>query len=480
MRFLPDALRGQAQGPAARMGPVLLAPVRQHGPTCEAPYSGTTPTRLGSFPPSYFPIAKARGAWYNKTVSGQDVGLYVLRPSCGRLTVPGYQGGLFMARIYKRGRVWYGDLYLRVHKKDGKGLVVRGKDGQPETELTRKRVPLGPHRRDAEIKLADMVKDRDAEQYGYGNRDISWADFCTKYLEWSKVNRARATHITNSRALKSVADAYPLVRLAQLTPEVLDGLLTKWRADKRGDAVCGRDLRALKTAARKAESWGCLPPRRWNSVKGPKEVKGRLLWWNGKELKALREVCRGPWETVLMLGALAGLRRGEIYWLAWDDVDFERRKVHVRAKDGWQPKDFEDRSIPMSQALRVYLEALRKRTPQDFPWVLWEKSGHGRNGLDRPTLGSMTIMFKRLVKKAGLKGSVHILRHSFGSNLASAGVPIYTISKMMGHSSVKTTEVYAKLGPDVAEAAVEQLPNLQPVGTKTESLSSRKTRRFES
>jgi len=53
----------------------------------------------------------------------------------------------------------------------------------------------------------------------------------------------------------------------------------------------------------------------------------------------------------------------------------------------------------------------------------------------------------------------HTLRHTFASQLAIAGTPIYTIQKLMNHKSIDMTMRYAKLSPNVAIDAVNSLAN---------------------
>lgn len=66
--------------------------------------------------------------------------------------------------------------------------------------------------------------------------------------------------------------------------------------------------------------------------------------------------------------------------------------------------------------------------------------------------------FKRATKDAGLTGvSLHTLRHTCASRLVQRGVPIFTVSKWLGHASVKTTERYAKLAPDSLSHALAAL-----------------------
>ena len=52
---------------------------------------------------------------------------------------------------------------------------------------------------------------------------------------------------------------------------------------------------------------------------------------------------------------------------------------------------------------------------------------------------------------------IHTFRHTFGSLLAIAGTPIYTIKKLMNHSNIEMTMRYAKLAPDSGFDSVRNL-----------------------
>jgi site-specific recombinase XerD len=69
----------------------------------------------------------------------------------------------------------------------------------------------------------------------------------------------------------------------------------------------------------------------------------------------------------------------------------------------------------------------------------------------------MSRIARRYIDKAGLKKSYvgHTLRHTFASHLVMEGIPIYTVSKLLGHTDVKTTERYAHLSPEQIQVKIE-------------------------
>ncbi|MBT7618295.1 MAG: tyrosine-type recombinase/integrase, partial [Calditrichaeota bacterium] len=62
------------------------------------------------------------------------------------------------------------------------------------------------------------------------------------------------------------------------------------------------------------------------------------------------------------------------------------------------------------------------------------------------------------VEKLPPELTTHLLRHTFASHLVMQGVDLTTVSSLLGHSTVKVTELYAHLQPDHIRMAVERLP----------------------
>jgi integrase len=87
--------------------------------------------------------------------------------------------------------------------------------------------------------------------------------------------------------------------------------------------------------------------------------------------------------------------------------------------------------------------------------------GHPHSGhpLDRT---SVTTRFQRAAKRAGVRDDVvfHDLRHTFGTMMAAAGVPLRTLQGWMGHADIKTTAIYMHFAP--AEDEVETANRVFP------------------
>jgi len=337
-----------------------------------------------------------------------------------------------MAKLIKRGRVFYSKL-----KIGGKRIVKA----------------LSTNRRIAENKLADLIKQRDAVRHSHAPSDMNWQAFRAYYTSQSKAEKKENTWQGEMRAFDWLARVYPLSRISQMSPAILDDVRVKWVEAGRGKYVINRDLRSIKTAMYWAERKGLLPKQDWASVKFIKTPKGRLHFFTVDDLRRLQLVCKGVWLTLLYLGARAGLRPAEMHWLEWSDVDFERNRIHIAPKKDWSPKDYERRWVPMPLDLRQHLEM--EYVKHKDPRVL---SDNGQV----PTTDSITVYFTRLVKKAGLVGTPYTLRHTYASHYVQNGGNIYKLKEYMGHANIDTTQIYAHLAPGDADKTLENMPGFAP------------------
>lgn len=145
--------------------------------------------------------------------------------------------------------------------------------------------------------------------------------------------------------------------------------------------------------------------------------------------------------NLMKMALFSGMRRGELFRLKWEDVDFDRGIIHIR-----EPKGGIDQKIPLNQSSREILEA-HERTGSPFVFP-------GRGGKQRVDIKKQV---NRLKKKAGIPEdfrALHGLRHVYASLLASSGqVDLYTLQRLMTHKSPQMTQRYAHLQDEALQRA---------------------------
>jgi len=144
-----------------------------------------------------------------------------------------------------------------------------------------------------------------------------------------------------------------------------------------------------------------------------------------------------------MLALTTGMRKGALLGLLWQDVDFEKGFITLR---GDTAKKGKTDIIPLSEASRSVLNEIpRSGSEYVFP---------GKNGGRRWDFRRAAL---RIKKKAALPDDfrpLHGLRHTFASLLASSGnVDLYTLQKLLTHSSPQMTQRYAHLADEAMKRA---------------------------
>src|SRR4051812_41287706 len=156
-------------------------------------------------------------------------------------------------------------------------------------------------------------------------------------------------------------------------------------------------------------------------------------------------------KLMLAVFAFAGLRHNELLGLDWDDVDFERRLLHVRkAKGGRQ------RKVPIHPALvPLFLDYLTIRGADPEPALFVGVQGGRLNSTQ------LKHVFRRYVEAAGVgerkRVTPHTLRHVFASELLDAGANLRQIQELLGHKHLDSTQRYTRVNAHELRGAVKRL-----------------------
>jgi integrase/recombinase XerD len=152
----------------------------------------------------------------------------------------------------------------------------------------------------------------------------------------------------------------------------------------------------------------------------------------------------------------SGLRISELVNLKLRNIHVKERFVQVVGKGGVE------RIVPIGDIalnyITEYIENHRSscvtRLSKDYLFLTQKGSRVG----SAMSNAAFYQMMMRYMLKAGIAKvySPHSLRHAFATHLMDAGVDILTISKMLGHASVNTTDIYTHIAKDHLKALIEK------------------------
>ena len=133
-------------------------------------------------------------------------------------------------------------------------------------------------------------------------------------------------------------------------------------------------------------------------------------------------------KAIISLAYGTGMRVSEICNLKIIDIDSKRMIINIK-----QSKGKKDRIVPFS---KTNLELLR------LYYIKYKPKEYIFNGQNNSSLYSPESCNKIVKKYIGKLYHFHILRHSYATTLLESGIDIRIIQELLGHSNVKTTEIY--------------------------------------
>ena len=294
------------------------------------------------------------------------------------------------------------------------------------------------------------------------------------YLEWAEHNRRSVA--TTARRLISVFDSL----LDKKVTEITGWHVEKWRVDQhkagKKPATTDRNIAALKAVLNRAIEAGHLEKNPLSKFRLSRPDNSRVRFLSHVEEKRLRKALKArekaakarkaryaAWRRereiepptytgrgythhlmpLVLLALNTGARRGELFELTWENVDFQRQIMTVAAHTA---KSARTRHIPLNAEA---LEVLRRWKPENATGLVF---GNGK------PLTTIKTSWTALIKSAQIeKFTFHDLRHTFASKLIMNGVSLPVVRDLLGHSSIAMTERYAHLTPDIKADAVAKL-----------------------
>ena len=198
--------------------------------------------------------------------------------------------------------------------------------------------------------------------------------------------------------------------------------------------------------------WGMRTDNPASHIERNSEI-ARKRYLSGEELSRLTIALTAHSDrqaaNIIRMLLLTGARSAEVFGMRWDALDLAKG---VWSKPASGTKQKADHVVPLSAPARQLLADIRakqKKKPSAFVFPSTGKTGH---------IVDIVRAWREICTDAGISGlRVHDLRHSFASQLASAGASLPLIGALLGHSNPTTTHRYAHLFDDPQRAAVEKV-----------------------
>jgi integrase len=269
------------------------------------------------------------------------------------------------------------------------------------------------------------------------------------YLPYSQANkRSYKADYWYCQALKAFFGRYQLHEIKPLLVEAYkrERLNTPTARGARQNASVNREVEVLSRILSMAEDDGAITGNACRKVKRLRETK-RDRYLTSDEERRLMAVLAVPSRQMLracvVLALNTGMRRGEIIGLTWGDVHLDRGLVMVR--DAKSMTGRVNRPVMLNAAARGVFEELRRYADGDGSLVFC--------GVDWVNKG-----FRWACGRAGISNlRFHDLRHTFAVRLLEAGADAFTVSSLLGHTSVQMTARYAHATEQTKRRAVDAL-----------------------
>ena len=427
-----------------------------------------------SFSPARTPLSSAeRGS--NETVRSALVHRFRAPKQPKQLTLPGFsrilrtegqridgQGGTLARRRFQNGRLflrgkdpmWVGRWREDVVQADGSVRRI-----EKSTVIgTRK---LFPTKRLAQRRLDLLLAQINSPDYRPG-KVATLAEFAEIWKVQVLNHRKPSTiHASTSHLQHHIVPGLGSLRLSEIGREAQQAFIT-CVAPKVARKTLLNIWGTLSSMLRTAKKWGYITEGvDSDTLEFPaREVRPAVRFFTADEVRKIIASAEQPWRTMYATFAMTGLRSGELFGLSVDDLDFERKQIHVR-RSVWRgkiqtPKSARSEAVlPMPDALadmlKLYLQQWR---PNPLRLLFANQRGN-------PFFGENVIRDRLapLLLELGLpRAGFHAFRHAHASLLLEAGATPAVAQAQMRHSDPRITlGIYGHVLGDAQRLAAERV-----------------------
>lgn len=311
-----------------------------------------------------------------------------------------------------------------------------------------------------EIRRFEMELELGIADTTVKKRLITFGEFAEKWLEdYCAIEKAAAQLKQDGSVIRThILPALAHLPIGGIKKAELQELRLRIRAAthfKTGKPLrtktVNNALAILKKMFVTAIDWEYIPTSPAAGLKMFPVEEQEVVFWSTEERDRFYRFAKQvdpEFAELVLFACHTGLRRGELAALQRHQLDFNGEQVMVNATFCSATKQRQTRSknrkigfVPLNDVAMGLMASRRLLLPEAPVF-----------GVE--LLSNASVRLRRLCKKVGARPlRFHDLRHTYGSSLVMAGVPLYTVQKLLRHKTPSTTQRYAHLAQDHLHAA---------------------------
>jgi integrase len=280
---------------------------------------------------------------------------------------------------------------------------------------------------------------------------ILFSEFMDQFMEYSKSNYRPGTVGIYKRAEELFIEIIGDVTLQQITPFHWDKYQSV-RLKKVSPVTVNIELRTLSSVLNKAFRWKMIAYNPFASLSLCRVPDRNPEYFSKEEFQRFCDAMGNDWyKDVVQFAVLTGMRRSEITHLKWKNIDLNQRTIQVVSSPTFRTKAGKKRIVPIHRKLMPILKSRYNSDPEKHVFT------HCTRKVKESYVTHRFSDYKVLsgIQRKGMH--FHSLRHTFASWLVQEGVSLYEVQRLLGHSNISVTEIYAHLQPCQLHSAVNKL-----------------------
>jgi integrase/recombinase XerD len=271
----------------------------------------------------------------------------------------------------------------------------------------------------------------------HGEERVTWKNAVTA---WAKeMTGVKPTVLDRYKvSLASCRAVLDPLYVDEIDAKTIARLVKHRKAEKVTNATIKRDLTAVGSVISYccSHGWRHDNPAKAYDRQMIRERRDPIVLPNEADIDEIARRAGGNFGRAIKFAQYTGMRQEEVFGL-------ERPQLRNGTADLWKTKTDAPRAIPLDARA---LGTLRGTDREDGRWVFW----HGKPGDDARRYRNVASRFRHLIREAIKEKAIsrafrfHDLRHWYAVDYLRAGGNIYVLQGLLGHKSIKTTEIYLR------------------------------------